>query len=156
NVRREAGDDAALRLELAAAYKRIGGILGGSGQSSMGDSRGALSSLRHAEELLTPLYQRGDVRAAALLGWTLRDIGELRRELNEGAGALHDLERGCEIARKLVAERPNDPEAYLLASGIAASITRLAQSIRDPERARSAAEEAVRMAQARVALAPGD
>ena len=42
----------------------------------------------------------------------------------------------------------------MLATDIDTSITRLAQGMRNPERARLAAEEAVQMAQARVAIEP--
>lgn len=49
---REAGDDTALRIELARAYRRLGMAQGIPGTGNLGDSTGALQSLRQALQVL--------------------------------------------------------------------------------------------------------
>ena len=93
NLRQEAGADAALRLEVAAAYERIGDVQGGPAQSNLGDSRGALGSYRRAEDMLIPLYQHGDNGAAVPLGSVLLKIASVRSERSEAPAAMQDLER---------------------------------------------------------------
>jgi non-specific serine/threonine protein kinase/serine/threonine-protein kinase len=48
----EVGDDAALRLELAAAYRQIGTILGSTGRANLGDREGAIRHYERARALV--------------------------------------------------------------------------------------------------------
>ncbi|MGH9385744.1 MAG: tetratricopeptide repeat protein, partial [Vicinamibacterales bacterium] len=48
-------DDVTLRLELAAAYRQIGGILGGAQTANLGDRDGAIRQYERARAILLPL-----------------------------------------------------------------------------------------------------
>ncbi len=154
SIRQEAGADAALQLELAAAYQRIGDVQGLPSRSNLGDTRGAMASYRRAEELLTPLDRGGDIRASYLLASVIRGIAAVRTATNQGAEAMKDLERAREISLRIVAAQPKDTRALTLAADIDGSLTRLARELRDSGRAVQAAEEAMQMAQRLVALDP--
>ena len=55
-LERESGaDDVTLRLELAAAYRQIGGILGGAQTANLGDREGAIRQYERARAILLPL-----------------------------------------------------------------------------------------------------
>lgn len=109
NLRQEAGNDAALQRELAAAYKRIGDVQGDTGASNLGDSQGALKSYRRAESILEPLSRRGDPDATLTLVSTLSKLGNLQHVLGDPAG-MKQLQRARVMVRALVAQRPNDLE----------------------------------------------
>ena len=60
-LEREAGDgDDTLRLELAGAYRQIGGILGDPQRANLGDRDGALKQYERARAILTPLVAGED------------------------------------------------------------------------------------------------
>ena len=55
-LEREAGaDDVTLRLELAAAYRQIGGILGDPQRANLGDREGAIRQYERARAIVLPL-----------------------------------------------------------------------------------------------------
>ena len=58
----EPGDDPTLRLELAAAYTRIGRVQGDPQQPNLGDRDGAIASIHRAAALVQPLVTHADVR----------------------------------------------------------------------------------------------
>jgi len=155
NLRQDAGDDAALLRELAAAYEKIGDVQGNPALSNLGDSQGALASYRRAESILTPLAAHGDAAAKFELTSTVYKLGGLQHVLGDPAGAKQ-LERAREIARELVAQQGNDIRILGLAGNINADLTRLASDARDPRQARLAAQEATEIAQRMVKLQPSN
>lgn len=153
NLRQDAGNDAGLARELAAAYEKIGDVQGNPAVSNLGDSQGALVSYRRAESILRPLAGQGDSRAELALTSAVYKLGSLQHVLGDPAG-LRQLERAREMARKLAAQQPNDLATLQLAGNINADVARLSYDSRSPGRAREAAEEAARMAQQMVKLNP--
>ena len=149
NLRQEAGSDVALRIELAAAYQKIGDVQGMPAQSNLGDTTGALASYRSAEDLLAPLEARGDPRAKAPMASVLQHTGLVKTYRGEGASAMKVFER----ARKMIGD-PQGKEALRLAADIDGAIVRTAQDMRSPTRGLPAAEEAMALAKRVVAIDP--
>jgi eukaryotic-like serine/threonine-protein kinase len=153
NLRQDAGNDAALLRELAAAYQKIGDVQGNPAASNLGDSRGALASYRMAESILDPLSRRGDAAATLTLISTIYKLGNLQHVLGDPAGR-NQLERARVMARTLVAKRPNDLTVLSLAGNINSDVARLSSDAHAPRQAREAAQEASEMAQRMVAINP--
>lgn len=65
-LERDSAGDEALRLELAAAYRQIGSILGNAGQPNLGDRDGARRQLERSRQLLLPLASRTDAPPEAI------------------------------------------------------------------------------------------
>jgi tetratricopeptide (TPR) repeat protein len=57
-LERDLAGDEALRLELAAAYRQIGSILGSAGQPNLGDRDGARRQFERSRELLLPIASK--------------------------------------------------------------------------------------------------
>ncbi len=153
NLRQDAGNDAALLRELAAAYEKIGDVQGNPDASNLGDSQGALKSYRRAESILEPLSRGGDSAATLLLTSTILKLGNLQHVLGDPAG-IKQLERARVMVRALVAQRPNDMVILALAGDINSDVARLSSDSHAPQHAREAAQEANEMAQRMVAVNP--
>ena len=154
NLRQEAGSDAVLLRELAAAYQKIGDVQGNPGSSNLGDSAGALTSYRRAESILTPLAARGDPEAKFALTANVDKLGNLQHVQGDSAGQ-GQLERARVMARELAASKTADIRILGLAANINADLTRLYADARTPQRARETAQEAAELAQRMVNLRPG-
>ncbi len=97
SLSREAGNDRALKLELAEAYQRIGNIQGNGYYSNLGDTEGALTSYRKALALQESLaadepknldVRRHLARTYTLMGDVLWDMGKLNETLESYNRAL--------------------------------------------------------------------
>ena len=106
SLSQEASGDSALQLELAAAYDRVGDVLGFSGAANLGDFPGALASykkalvIREAAAAANP----GDVR---IQGDLLNDYFRVSFALQDGGdyqNALSDLRKALPIAQDLAAK----------------------------------------------------
>ena len=62
---KESTGETALRIELAAAYKRVGDVQGNSSLPNLGDSQGALTSYSRARQILESVLSRQPGRADA-------------------------------------------------------------------------------------------
>lgn len=153
NLRQEAGNDAPLLRELAAAYEKVGDVQGNPASSNLGDSQGALRSYRLAESILEPLSRRRDSAATAMLTSTISKIGNLEHVMGDPAG-VKQLERARVMARALVAQRPNDFAVLTLAANINSDVARLSSDSHAPQHALESAQEANQMAQRMVAIRP--
>ena len=153
NLRQDAGNDAGLLRELAAAYEKIGDVQGNPAVSNLGESQGALASYRHAESILAPLAAHGDAAAQFALASTTYKIGSLQHILGDPSGQTQ-LERARVMARQVLVSRGNDIEVLELAGNIDADLTRLASDARAPARAREMAQETAKIAQRMVELQP--
>ncbi len=153
NLRQDAGNDAVLLRELAAAYEKIGDVQGNPSSSNLGDSTGALASYRRAEAILAPLAAHGDGAAKFGLASSLYKEGSLQHVRGDPAGAKQ-LERARDMARELVAQQGTDIRVLGLAGNIYGDLARLATDARDPQRARQAAEEATGIAERLLKLQP--
>jgi eukaryotic-like serine/threonine-protein kinase len=108
SLSKEASGDASLQRELAAAYDRVGDLLGYSGAANLGDLSGALDSYKKAlaiREALAaanpdnPSMQSDLVNDYFHLSFVLMDTGD-------HAGALEVLEKALPIAQRLASAHP--------------------------------------------------
>jgi serine/threonine protein kinase/Flp pilus assembly protein TadD len=108
----EAGQDPSLKLELAAAYDKVGDIQGGFGTSHLGQRQKAGESYRKAlairEALVAAAPDNVDFRRRLATSYTkLGDILWIEVDIN---GALEFYGKALAVNKKLAAESPNDTE----------------------------------------------
>jgi non-specific serine/threonine protein kinase/serine/threonine-protein kinase len=109
----DAGNDPALRLEIARAYHRIGAIQGDPSTSNLGDGQGALRSLTRAIELLQPVGGHWSRDAELERGSVQLTLSRLVNNSNpDGARAAAADAMG--IATAILARDPRDVEARRL------------------------------------------
>jgi serine/threonine protein kinase len=110
SLSKEASGDTSLQRELAAAYDRVGDLLGYSGAANLGDVVGALKSYKKAlairETLAASNPNDASMQSELLnnyfhLSFVLMDAGDF-------SGALDVLHKGLPMAQKLEASR-GDP-----------------------------------------------
>ena len=97
---REPGDDPTLRLELAAAYTRIGRVQGDPQQPNLGDRDGAIASIRRAAELVHPLITHPDTR---IRGSALASTAAADTALQSIYSFLGRTDEAVEAARRSMA-----------------------------------------------------
>ncbi len=103
-LEREAGDgDDTLRLELAGAYRQIGGILGDPQRPNLGDRDGALRQYERARAILTPLVAGDDVPYD-----TVREFTRVSTPL----GTIYELRGESERARAIAKSAVVAAESY--------------------------------------------
>ena len=104
----EASSDPALQRELAAAYDRVGSVLGRPYAANLGDTKGALESYQNALRIREAL-----VAADARNPQARRELAESHRhigwQLLDTIGHEH-LRRAISIYTQLALERPDDVE----------------------------------------------
>jgi non-specific serine/threonine protein kinase/serine/threonine-protein kinase len=112
---REAGGDRALQAELAAAYERVGEVQGGSTSANLGDTTGAIASLRKALELRESVRAAdpGSREARRALGTGYARLGKLVWETGELADALATVRTGLVHLEALAREGPADAASRL-------------------------------------------
>jgi serine/threonine protein kinase/tetratricopeptide (TPR) repeat protein len=112
-------EDPALRRELAAAYLKIGDVLGRPYSPNLGDTAGALASYRKALGILEALAAEDTADAAAQrdLSITFESIGIIETNLFKPTDAIANLRRALATRERLVALDPAHAEhRRLLAS----------------------------------------
>jgi non-specific serine/threonine protein kinase/serine/threonine-protein kinase len=95
----EAGEDASLQMELALAYRKVAEVQGGSTKASLGDSRGALESLRTSSAILEKLVARAPHDRA-----TRRALVEVSADLTQLFLETGDAEQALSLARQASAD----------------------------------------------------
>jgi len=119
SLSREASGDLSLQQELAAAYDRVGDLLGYSGAANLGDFPGALENYKKAvaiREAMSsakpddPSIQSDLLNSYFRLSFVFLDAGDR-------SGALNVLGKGLPIAQKLAAAH-SDPKYRDMLAGI--------------------------------------
>ena len=107
----EAGAEASLQLELAAAYDKIGDIQGGFGTSQLGQRENADGSYRKALAIREALVAAdpGNIELRRNLATSYTKRGDILWVAVEAGPALESYEKALEINRKLAVELPDDP-----------------------------------------------
>ncbi|HWS99560.1 MAG TPA: serine/threonine-protein kinase [Pyrinomonadaceae bacterium] len=105
----ESADDTTLRMELAAAYEKVGVLQGDSNKPSLSDFRGAIASLEKAQTIRRRLLTTnpGDAENRRLLADNLRLLGVRRMSQSDIEGGLRDGQEAAQIYENLVAEAPD-------------------------------------------------
>lgn len=117
----EAGNDAELQAELAAAYRKLGDVQGGPRAASLGRSEDALKSYQKSVEIGRSLFDAG-VRDPGLLKQIIeaeRGLGLLEHRLHKTDGDARYEKRltdSTALAEALVKERPDLDSLRTLAS----------------------------------------
>jgi non-specific serine/threonine protein kinase/serine/threonine-protein kinase len=111
SLSKEASGDLVLQRELAAAYDRVGDVLGYDGGANLGDFSGALQSYDKALAIreAAAAANRGDEQIQSDL---LNDYFHVSFALNstgDYAGALNELRKALPVAQRLAAAR-GDPK----------------------------------------------
>jgi non-specific serine/threonine protein kinase/serine/threonine-protein kinase len=118
SLSQEASADVSLQRELAAAYDRVGDLLGYTGAANLGDFAGALQSYNKAlairESLAAAKPDDASIQSDLLndyfqLSFALLDAGDY-------SGALNDTRKGLSISKKLAATQA-DPNYKEFLSG---------------------------------------
>ena len=105
--------DAALRLELAKAYRRVGELQGNPNTPNLGDRQGALTSVRKAVALLRPFVSTAsfDPQAAIELGRARITLSRLADVAGTSEEALEAAQGAIAVGEALVNRSPRDSHA---------------------------------------------
>jgi eukaryotic-like serine/threonine-protein kinase len=112
NLAGEAGQDAALKQDLAAAYLKVGDVQGRPGFPNLGDTAGALASYRkslHIRETLPPALT-DSVDAQRELATNYDRIGDTLRLSGDAANALVSYRSGLNVRQRLIKNSPANTE----------------------------------------------
>jgi tetratricopeptide (TPR) repeat protein len=112
----EAGGDAALQLELAEAYQRVGEVQGNVHFASLGRYGAALETQRKALRLAEAVAGRqpGDLPASRVLSACSKRMGDLLMAAGDTPGGIAALRRSLEVAQRVNARRTGSLEDLLL------------------------------------------
>jgi serine/threonine protein kinase len=123
-IEAESDGDESLQLELSAAYRQIGSILGDPGRPNLGDRDGALRQYERARALVLPLATRPnpDRQATVSLVNTVLLTVPVRRQRDDRAGATASAREAVEHAQRLADRFPEDSEARTLVARAAFSL----------------------------------
>ncbi|MCB9854092.1 MAG: protein kinase [Phycisphaerales bacterium] len=110
DLERDAGDDPALRLELAKGLLRLGNVQGGLGLSNLGDTDAAIQSYSRAVDLCTSALATTpqDDEWLTILAELHSKIGGLLLSQNQSQEALTHYESALTIVRELLHRNPED------------------------------------------------
>ncbi len=117
SLEQESQGDASLRLELAAAYKRIGDVQGNEFFANLGDTSGALKSYQKALAIRKSLWSPSDqdVNGALALAELYRLISQPQQSEGDLSAALESSQAAVKLMEPIDAAHPNDPKvAYEL------------------------------------------
>ena len=128
----EAGGDAALRLEIAAAYNRIGNVQGAVFVAHTGDANGALVSYRKGLAMLEGLPVTREARDVKL---DLLDRTAMLTSTRDMPEAVRLYEQVVPLAEEVAREAPGDVRAQ---RRLASAHSQFALLLRRPNPARSA------------------
>ncbi len=111
-LEQESQGDASLRLELAAAYKRIGDVQGNEFFANLGDTSNALKSYQKALAIRKSLWSQSgqDVNGALALAELYRLVSQTQLVQGEVSAALESSQAAVKLMEPIDAAHPNDPE----------------------------------------------
>jgi len=114
-LERDSAGDEALQLELAAAYRQIGSILGSAGQPNLGDRDGARRQFQRSRELLLPIASRAEASPEAIesLVTTDRQLANVMKRMGRGPAAVALAGEAVAHAERAVRASHRDAKALL-------------------------------------------
>lgn len=108
NLAREAGSDASLQRDLAAAYEKLGTVQGNPFGGNLGDTEGALESYGKSLALRKSIQPRG-VDDTLALARVQRLIGSVHANRSDGAAAIEELKAALSTVEHVAAVAPSYP-----------------------------------------------
>ena len=117
SLEQESQGDASLRLELAAAYKRIGDVQGNEFFANLGDTSSALKSYQKALAIRKGLWSPNnhDLNGALALAELYRLISQTQQTEGDVSAALESSQAAVNLMEPFDTSHPNDPKvAYEL------------------------------------------
>ena len=107
---KESASDPALQRDLAEAYEKLADVQGVQGGAALGDSAGALASMKTAVQIRERLVGRttADARDRRLLAKTLASYGAALSTTGDLKGGVAASRRAVEILEAVVREVPGD------------------------------------------------
>ena len=109
SLSQESAGDLTLQQELAAAYDRVGDLLGFSGTANLGDFTGALQNYKKAiaiRESAAAAYPDDDQLAENLLNNYFR-LSFVLQDAGDFPGALEDLQKALPLSQRLFNRHPD-------------------------------------------------
>jgi eukaryotic-like serine/threonine-protein kinase len=129
SLAQESSGTPGLQRELATAYERVGDVQGNPYYANLGDTSGAIASYRKALNIMLALADtnRGSYEDRTTLVEIYMDLGIALEAAGDFTASLDALQHSYPIAKRLVRERPNNPQAqeqlagvcFILANGLA-------------------------------------
>jgi len=115
SLEQESQGDASLRLELAAAYKRIGDVQGNEFFANLGDTSNALKSYQKALAIRKSLWSpnSGDVSGALALAELYRLISQTQQTEGDLSAALESGQAAVNLMAPIDAGHSADPKVVL-------------------------------------------
>lgn len=117
SLSQEAGNDPSLRLELAAAYEKVGSVQGSPYRDNLGNLQGALVSFQRAIDIRTQLLQGlpRDQEIRSLLAREYGEIGDVYMASGDLKTALTNYQRGLAV---LAAEQHPNTKSNIRAESL--------------------------------------
>jgi len=149
----ESSNDVTLRLELAAAYRQLGAILGAPQEANLGDRAGALRLYERAREMLVPLVNRkADYDVFAALVSADNTLATLYLQKGGSDHAIRVAREAVDSAGLFRASHPQDPRGPSLVARASFTLA----FILPPAEARPVWEETLRLYEHELSLHPSD
>ncbi len=116
---RESAGDRDLQRELATAYEKLAEVQGISGGAGLGDSAGALASLKAAVQIRESLvaFEPASLVDRGLLAKTLGPFGATLAATGDSAGSLVASRRAVSLLEAVVSEAPGDAQTRRALAG---------------------------------------
>jgi eukaryotic-like serine/threonine-protein kinase len=127
-LRRDAGNDPALLLDIARSYIRLGRLQGLPSGANLGDTSGAIASFERSQQILERLAARrpSDVEVQTELYGVSQQMGSLLRRSGRLEDALAALQRAVQTASEL---RRADPQSTTTRFQLAAATMSYASAL---------------------------
>jgi tetratricopeptide (TPR) repeat protein len=121
---------------------------------NLGDTKGAIASYTRAEELLTPLAERGDGLALRQLVSVYNGLAQVRRGQGDLKAAMTGYTRAQQMGERLRAQAPDDREVLTTLGDVYGESGRAAYQLRDFATAQRTAEQMMQIARRLLQLDP--
>ena len=109
-ARRRGRRSCARRASWRRRTERIGNVEGNPLHRNLGDTKGAIAHYTRAEEMLTPLADRGDRPALRQLVSVFNGLAQVRRAQGDLKSAMTGYARAQQMGERLLAQAPSDRE----------------------------------------------
>jgi tetratricopeptide (TPR) repeat protein/tRNA A-37 threonylcarbamoyl transferase component Bud32 len=155
---RETGATPEVEWELGLAWQRLGDVQGNYGNPNQGDLRAALASFNKAAEIWTHALTQspGDTQLRSGLAVNEAHIATILLRMGQAGEALTRGRRGVEIAARVAAENPKDPDLVMREARAWAQLAGLMNNSPEAPRAVEAARKARELYESVLTEAPGD